>query len=199
MPVDINALEEWTVGDRMLGDILRGMTADDARQAEWRRGTLPPGQLGWRKAAEIRDQAALLATEAQQYRTADADRPMTSTSTSVAVDALTGTVSPVFGERMVSVTYSRLDGKHLLRVVDSVAGVVRSLTPPRLVGGVHRAAEARAPLRGSRAWVRPDGDAVEVLRELVAIYDAGRREPLPLPRQDVLRLGGRTALPVTTR
>ena len=28
MPVDINALEEWTVGDRMLGDILRGMTAD---------------------------------------------------------------------------------------------------------------------------------------------------------------------------
>ena len=28
---------------------------------------------------------------------------------------------------------------------------------------------------------RPDGDAVEVLRELVAIYDAGRREPLPLP------------------
>ena len=26
MPVDINALEEWTVGDRMLGDILRGMT-----------------------------------------------------------------------------------------------------------------------------------------------------------------------------
>src|SRR5271170_2619793 len=60
--VDINSLEEWTVGDRMLSDILRGMSPDDARQAEWRRGTLPPGQLGWRKAAEIRDQAALLAT-----------------------------------------------------------------------------------------------------------------------------------------
>ena len=67
MPVDINALEEWTVGDQMLGDILRGMTPDEARQAEWRRGTLPPGQLGWRKATEIRDQAAVLATAAQQY------------------------------------------------------------------------------------------------------------------------------------
>ena len=71
MPVDIDSLEEWTVGDRMLGDMLRGMTPDDARQAEWRRGTLPPGQLGWRKATEIRDQAALLATAALQYRQAD--------------------------------------------------------------------------------------------------------------------------------
>ena len=63
MPVDIDALEEWAVGDRMLGDMLRGMTPDDARQAEWRRGTLPPGQLGWRKATEMRDQVAtLLAT-----------------------------------------------------------------------------------------------------------------------------------------
>jgi exodeoxyribonuclease V gamma subunit len=44
------------------------------------------------------------------------------------------------------------------------------------------------PKRGSAARVEglagPDGpadQAVEVLRELVAIYDAGRREPLPLP------------------
>jgi exodeoxyribonuclease V gamma subunit len=27
----------------------------------------------------------------------------------------------------------------------------------------------------------PDGPAVEVLADLVALYDAGRREPLPLP------------------
>ncbi|ETB40031.1 exodeoxyribonuclease V subunit gamma, partial [Mycobacterium avium 11-0986] len=35
MPVDIDALQEWTVGDRMLRDMLRGMTPEDARQAEW--------------------------------------------------------------------------------------------------------------------------------------------------------------------
>ena len=46
MPVDINALEEWTVGDRMLDDMLRGMDPTQARDAEWRRGTLPPGRLG---------------------------------------------------------------------------------------------------------------------------------------------------------
>ena len=32
MPVDINALEEWTVGDRMLDDMLHGMEPDQARR-----------------------------------------------------------------------------------------------------------------------------------------------------------------------
>ena len=179
MPVDIDALEEWTVGDRMLGDILRGMSADQARQAEWRRGTLPPGQLGWRKAAEIRDQDALLATEAQQYRMAD--------GRAYDVDIhlgggrrLTGTVSPVFGERLVSVTYSKLDGKHLLGswipLLASFARDSRRDWSAVCIGRPKRRTTPRVEGLG-----RPDGDAVEALRELVAIYDAGRREPLPLP------------------
>ena len=81
MPVDINALEEWTVGDRMLDDMLHGMEPDEARDAEWRRGTLPPGRLGWRKATEICEQAVLLADAARAYRSAK-PTPSTSTSTS---------------------------------------------------------------------------------------------------------------------
>mgnify|MGYP001354702467 CR=1 FL=1 len=57
MPVEIDALQEWVVGDRMLQDMLRGHPPDQARQMEWRRGSLPPGRLGWRKAQELRDQA----------------------------------------------------------------------------------------------------------------------------------------------
>lgn len=179
MPVDINNLEEWTVGDRMLGDILRGMTPDQARQAEWRRGTLPPGQLGWRKATEIRDQAAQLAGAALQHREAD------TRAYDVDIDLgagrrLTGTVSPVYGERLVSVTYSKLDGKHLLESWIPLLALIAH-DPGRdwsavCIGRPKRGATPRADGLG-----RPDGDAVEVLRELVSIYDAGRREPLPLP------------------
>ena len=50
MPVEIDQLESWGVGDRMLADMLRGIHPDMAREIEWRRGALPPGQLGWRKA-----------------------------------------------------------------------------------------------------------------------------------------------------
>ncbi|HKI40695.1 MAG TPA: exodeoxyribonuclease V subunit gamma, partial [Mycobacterium sp.] len=113
MPIEIDNLKEWTVGDRMLRDMLRGMRPDTAANAEWRRGTLPPGYLGMRKAKEIRDQAADLARAALQQRRPDA------TAYDVDVDVgdgrrLAGTVTPVFGERTVSVTYSKLGGKHLM-------------------------------------------------------------------------------------
>lgn len=179
MPVDINSLEEWTVGDRMLADMLRGMTPDGARQAEWRRGTLPPGQLGWRKATEIRDQAALLATAAQQYRAAHGQ------AYDVDIDLgcgrrLTGTVSPVYGPRLVSVTYSRLDGKHLL---ESWIALLALIAHDR--NRDWTAVCIGRPKRGNTVRVqglgRPDEDAAELLRDLVAIYDAGRREPIPLP------------------
>ncbi|MCV7288229.1 exodeoxyribonuclease V subunit gamma [Mycolicibacterium wolinskyi] len=178
MPVDIDALEEWTVGDRMLGDILRGMTPADAQQAEWRRGTLPPGQLGWRRAIALRDQCALLATEALRYRDPEGQ------AYDVDVDLgtgrrLTGTVSPVFGERLVSVTYSKLDGKHLLQSWIPLLALA-ACYPDRDWSAVC----IGRPKRGSSPRVeglgRPE-NPVELLADLVTIYDAGRREPLPLP------------------
>ena len=179
MPVDINNLEEWTVGDRMLRDMLQGMTPDEARQAEWRQGTLPPGLLGWRKATEIRDQAALLAVTTQQHRQAQAR------AYDVDIDLgsarrLTGTVSPVYGDRLVSVTYSKLDGKHLLESWIPLLALIAHDSgrdwSAVCIGRLKRGTTPRVEGLG-----RPHGDAAGLLRELVAIYDAGRREPIPLP------------------
>ena len=69
MPVEIDALQEWKVGDRMLDDMLRGMTPESARAAEWRRGSLPPGKLGWRTATDICVQVDALASAAKRHRT----------------------------------------------------------------------------------------------------------------------------------
>ena len=179
MPVDIDALEEWTVGDRMLSDMLRGMTPDDARDAEWRRGTLPPGRLGWRKATELRDQSHLLAAAAMRYRNA------TARAFDVDVDLgggrrLTGTVSPVFGERLASVTYSKLGGKHLLASwIPLLALYARD--PSREWSAVCIGRAKRGTTPREEGLGRPDDSAVDLLRDLVAMYDAGRREPLPLP------------------
>ncbi|WIM87445.1 exodeoxyribonuclease V subunit gamma [Candidatus Mycobacterium wuenschmannii] len=179
IPVDLDNLEEWSVGDRMLQDLLRGMTPEQARGAEWRRGTLPPGKLGWRKATEILEQSVLLATEAQQYRSAD-PVPYDVDIQLGGGRRLSGTVPAVFGSRLVSVTYSRLDGKHLMESwIPLLALHARDSSQDWSAACIGR------PRRGTHPRVeelgRPDGDATEVLRELVAIYDAGRREPLPLP------------------
>lgn len=178
MPVEIDALEEWTVGDRLLADMLRGMSAADAQQAEWRRGTLPPGQLGWRRVSELRDRCAALAAETRGYRTDD------SRAFDIDIDLgdgrrLTGTVSPVFGERLVSVTYSRLDAKHLLQSwIPLVALSAHDHQREWSAVCIGRARRGPQPL--VRSLGRPT-DPLGVLRDLVAIYDAGRREPLPLP------------------
>lgn len=178
MPVEIDALEEWTVGDRLLADMLRGMTPADAQQAEWRRGTLPPGQLGWRRVSELRERCAALAAETRGYQTDD------SRAFDIDIDLgdgrrLAGTVSPVFGERLVSVTYSRLDAKHLLQSwIPLVALSAHDHQRDWSAVCIGRARRGPQPL--VRSLGRPM-DPLGVLRGLVAIYDAGRREPLPLP------------------
>jgi len=180
MPVEIDQLEAWGVGDRMLSDMLGGVNPDQALAAEWRRGSLPPGQLGWRKARELRDQAKELALAALTHRRVtpraiDVDVPLRGGR------RVTGTVSPVYADRLVAVGYSRLDGKHLMdswiRLLALAAHQPdHSWTALTIGRGGHR---------GAGVAQRLLGPAIEeprvLLEDLVAIYDAGRCEPLPLP------------------
>ena len=179
IPVTIDALGEWTVGERMLGDMLRGMSPERALNAEWCRGTLPPGQLGWRRAKTIRDQSALLATEAMALRSA-AGRAIDVDIDLGAGRRLTGTVSPVYDDRLVSVTYSKLDGKHLLAAwIPLLALAAHDRTRTWMAFCIGRRRSGTRPRQEALSSVGVD--AVEVLRDLVAIYDTGRCEPIPLP------------------
>jgi len=177
MPVEIDSLKQWTVGDRMLADMLAGMHPDDAANAEWRRGTLPPGRLGMRTACEIRDLSRALAEAAFGHRVGDPQ------AYDVDVDLpgrrLTGTVSGVYRGRTVTVVYSRLAAKHVLA----------SWIPLLALAAQHPGTQWSAVCIGrgvgrnhirQRLLVAPP-DPAAVLGALVAIYDAGRREPLPLP------------------
>ncbi|OBB57140.1 exodeoxyribonuclease V subunit gamma [Mycobacterium sp. 852013-51886_SCH5428379] len=179
MPVEIDALAQWKVGDRMLDDMLRGMAPEDAQQAEWRRGTLPPGRLGWRQAQELRARAEKLAHAAR------ARRAVAPRAYDVDIDVgggrrVTGTVPRVFGDQLVWVTYSKLDGKHLLeswiRLLALTAQRPREDWTAVCIG---RPRHGDTPFE--RLLGRPDESAAELLGDLVAIYDAGRRQPIPLP------------------
>lgn len=177
MPVEIDNLEKWSVGDRMLRDMLSGVHPDAALQAEWRRGVLPPGRLGWRTATEIRDIARGLAVGAHPHRKGNAQ------AFDVDIDLgggrrLTGTVPGVYAYRLVSVSYSRLDAKQLLATWVQLLALSandedRNWTS--LAIGRGRTGPA------TRLFGPVGHQARELLADLVAVYDAGRREPLPLP------------------
>ena len=95
-------------------------------------------------------------------------------------DKITGTVSPIYGDRLVSATYSKLDGRHLLqpwiRLLALFAHAPSRDWAAVSVGRPRRGTTPRVEVMG-----RPASSAVELLADLVAMYDEGRREPLPLP------------------
>lgn len=175
MPVEIDNLAKWAVGDRMLRDMLAGMDPDQAAHAEWRRGSLPPGRLGWRTACEIRDMSRTLAQTALAHHVGEP------TAVDVDVDLggghrLTGTVGPLYENRSVAVHYSQLGAKHALAswiTVQALAAQRRGPWSALCIG--------RARNRVVQRTFLPADDPNAALAHLVALYDAGRREPLPLP------------------
>jgi exodeoxyribonuclease V gamma subunit len=178
MPVEVDGLQEWAVGDQILRNLLRGKDSADAIETEWRRGSLPPGQLGWRAAKRIRDRAAQLAAAGQQHRSGDPD------GYDVDIDLgagrrLTGTVIPVFGNRTVSVTYSKLRDKYLLDAWIPLLALATSQPGRDWTALVIGRAEDGDQV--SRRLLDLPPHPGKTLRELVRLYDDGRCEPLPLP------------------
>ena len=180
MPVEIDQLETWGVGDRMLEDVVdRRIHPDTALQLAWRRGDLPPGQLGWRKANDVRDTVMNLGVAALTHRQVEPR------AYDVAIELgggrrLTGTITPVYGDRLVAVGYSKLDGKHLLeswvRLLALASGHPDHNWTALTIGRSQRGSQAAQRLLG------PTGDEpLSILTDLVALYDEGRRAPLHLP------------------
>ena len=179
MPVEVDNLQQWVVGDRMLTDIVSGMDPQQARQAEWRRGLLPPGWLGCHTVNELRDQAIQLATAAGHYRVGDPQ------AHDVDIDLgngrrLTGTVPQVFGDRTVSLTFSKLGGQHLLAAWIPLLALAADM-PDRSWSALCIGRAARGEGLAQRALNRPQENPVAILQTLVDMFDSGRCQPLPLP------------------
>ncbi len=176
LSVELDALERWGVGDRLLAARLGGVDARGARLAEVARGQLPPGYLG--------APAVLLAEPVVERLVAEAG---TEPASSVDVDVelpdgrvVRGTIPDVCGTELRTVTFSRMGPK------------ARIVAWTRLL-----ALSAAFPGQGYTARViakaeRGDGISVKELRaldaetsrrhlaDLVALYDEGMRRPLPL-------------------
>ena len=189
MPVDINALEEWTVGDRMLDDMLRGMdpgpgagsrvaarhaAAGAARLAQGHRDPRP-GRTAGRRRPRLPQRRAR--GRRRRHRPRRGRR-------------LTGTVSPVFGDRLVSVTYSKLDGRAPAESWIPLLALIAHDPSRRLDGGLHRPRQDAAPRRGRTGWAGPTGSAVEPAARSGRDVRRGPAGAVAAADQDVLRLGG---------
>ena len=113
MPVDLDGLERWMIGDRMVNAVLAGDDPQAICTAELHRGEIPPGRLGEQALTEIATLAQGLVTETSRVHTPDPE------SVEVELDLggsrLVGTVPGVHADHhMLRLTYSSLSAKHLL-------------------------------------------------------------------------------------
>jgi exodeoxyribonuclease V gamma subunit len=179
LPVDVDNLVEWGIGERLLHDRLRDRDDATALGMEWRRGMLPPGRLGWREAQRIRDEAAPVGDVVAPLL---GDIPVTSLDVDVDLGdgrRIRGTVNGVHGDRVVRPTYSRLGAKHELAAWICVLALGATWPDrPWIATAVGRGRKDQPPV--TVEFEHAD-DAVDRLRDLVRLFDAGMREPLPLP------------------
>ena len=178
LPVELDSLTEWGVGDRMLRDLMTDSSRDRALGKEWRRGVLPPGRLGWTLAQKVVDQARPVADQAAAF-TQGLTLSAADVDVALAGDRrLRGTVTDLYDHRVVKVNYSRLGPKHELEAWISLLALCASRPGrPWTAGAIGRG----RPGSAARTTFGTVEGAAHILRDLVAIYDAGMCSPLPLP------------------
>lgn len=191
VPIELDFLEQWSVGQRLLEARLAGVDAQAGIDAEGARGTLPPGALASPVLDRVQPVVDRLVRASESV--AGAIGEVGSLEVNVWLPggrSLVGTVAGVNGNLLRSVTYSRVGPKHRL------AAWVRFLAltaahPERCFEAVTIGRSRSGAARGSRVTVARLGAfagdpetgrarALDHLGDLVALYDRGMREPLPL-------------------
>jgi len=177
LPVELDALERWGVGQRLLDAVIAGTDGRAAIRAEIAAGKLPPGQLGLPVVTEIWDGVDEIAQQARALLVGDAR------SVDVKVDVmgrrLTGTVPGVRGSVLGSVTYSKVNPRH--RLGTWVRLLALCATGEAYTSAtIGRASGAHGSVTVARVPALSRSDALAELSVLIDLYDRGMREPLPL-------------------
>lgn len=177
LPVELDGLQNWAIGDRVLQTCLGGTPPGTAARLEYLRGELPPGPLGERTMRAVGRRVDALLRVCADERRVDA----TAVDVTVPLEdgrLLSGTVTGVRGDTILTVTYSTLASKHRITAwVRYLATVASSDSAEWCATTVGRRRDdaRRSVLRGV-----PPELARQILTLLVRIRDAGLREPLPL-------------------
>ena len=189
LPVELDDLELWSIGQRLLEGTLAGIDPDACVRAEIARGTLPPGRLRIPVLERIGPAVEAIAACARSY---GGDEPPRSVEINVALSGerrLTGSVSGVRGDVLLTVSYARLNPRHRLaawvRLVALSAAHPDQPFEALTVGKARYGADADVTL----ARIGPLGSdpatrgprARTLLEALVELRDRGMREALPLP------------------
>ena len=172
IPVRLDGLQSWAIGDRLLRLHLDGADLDRLTAAEWRRGGLPPRGFGGRALGPVVDNVRQISEASRPFlteprRNADVLAPLVG-------HTVAGTLTHVRGHQLVTVNYSWLGPKHRLQAWLELLALT--------VSHEDHAWQAVTIGRGRPSYLGPVPKewASRVLSDLVDLYRTGLSEPIPL-------------------
>jgi exodeoxyribonuclease V gamma subunit len=189
LPVELDALERWDLGDRLLGAAMAGEDLDACVAAERVAGHLPPGALAERAIASVRGVVGAIAGALGGFGPG-----RSSADVHLALDdgtVLVGTVPDVHDDVLLRVTFSKLGPGPRLATWVRVLALAVSRPERRFdgltVGRARDGAPRDAYVTCAHIGLPPDdGERRDVARRelgvLVDLFRRGMREPLPIYR-----------------
>ncbi len=191
LSVELDGLERWGVGQRLLEARLRGIDERTAILAEIARGTLPPGVLGKPVISDLSPIVTGIVDRADAVAHGGAGTEAGGEPVDVRVPLddgrlLSGTVTGVRGDLLLATTFSRVSAKHRIAAWVRLLALTASWPERPFAAATVGRGQRRDDVR--TAWIEPLGEdaghrraaARSELAILMDLYDRGMREPLPL-------------------
>jgi exodeoxyribonuclease V gamma subunit len=187
LPIELDGLERWGVGQRLLEARLRGTDGGVAIKAERARGMLPPGMLGVPAIKQLYPIVDAIAAEASKLLVDGANGDPVDVRVQLPDGRLlNGTVAGISGDLLLTTTFSRVAAKHRLaawvRLLALTAAWPEQAFAATTVGRGRGKDDIRVAELGPLAEDPDDRRqrACDHLARLVDLYDHGMREPLPI-------------------
>lgn len=174
IPIELNGLDEWAIGERMLRAHLAGADLRAIETAEFVRGDLPPKARGAQALTRIADRVTAIRHKASPWLELPAD------SRWISVDLgryhVTGLVAGIRDRTLLRTGYSSLSGRQRLRSwIELLA--LKAAEP----GTQWRAATIGRDGRGTLLGPVAEADARARLLELISLRVRGSGELVLLP------------------
>jgi len=187
LSVELDGLQRWGVGQRLLESRLRGIDERTAILAEIARGTLPPGVLGKPVIDDVSPIVTGIVDRAHTVGAGEASGDPVDVRVALGDGRLlSGTVTGVTGDLLLATTFSRVSAKHRIAAWVRLLALTASAPERPFAAATVGRGQGRGDVR--TAWIESLGDDAEQrgaaaraeLAVLMDLYDRGMREPLPM-------------------